>query len=113
MIQKIRKLRNEKGAAMIEYALLIGATTLMSAGAVSIFGHKTADLYALGGSILPGAHSDDNGPIQSGHLIETAVGTNGALAVDANGIAAAGAAPRLATNTGIPDADLVALVVEP
>lgn len=113
VLEFVGKSREERGAAMIEYGLLVAATTLMSAAALSIFGHKTSDLYALGAAVLPGAHADDNGPIQSGKVIETAVNAGGAIALDAGGIAAAGAAPRLADNTGIPDADLTALVVEP
>ncbi|MDB5390255.1 MAG: signal peptide protein [Planctomycetaceae bacterium] len=71
-------LRNKKGQGLVEYALLIAGVALISAAAVSVFGHKTSDLIATVTSILPGAHPDDNGPIVSGHLIETANPTGGA-----------------------------------
>jgi len=70
--------KSRKGAALVEYALLIGGIALISAGAVSLFGHKTSDIIATVASIIPGAHTDDNGPIISGKLIETAAGQSGA-----------------------------------
>ena len=71
MFKKLFK--NRKGAALIEYGLLIGGIALISAGAVSLFGHKTSDIIGLTAAIIPGAHTDDNGPIVSGKLIETAM----------------------------------------
>lgn len=108
----MRKLRNRKGAALVEYGLLIGGVALIAAASVSVFGHKTNDLLAATASILPGAHGDDNGPIASGKLVETAPNADGAIAINAAGIVAAAGTSRLATNTGIPEADLTALVVE-
>lgn len=64
--------RRRRGAALVEYGLIVSGVALISAAAVSIFGHKTSDLIAAVASVLPGAHSDDNGPIVSGKLIETA-----------------------------------------
>lgn len=78
-----RLLKNKRGAALVEYGLLVGGVALISAGAVSLFGHKTSDIIGTMAAILPGAHNNDNGPVQSGHLIETAaVGTSGSIAVD-------------------------------
>jgi Flp pilus assembly pilin Flp len=78
--------RDKKGAALVEYALLIAGVSLISAAAVSIFGHKVSDMIATTAVILPGAHTDDNNPIQSGHLIETAANANGSIAVNVAGI---------------------------
>lgn len=90
MIRKFfsRLRRDKKGQGLVEYALLIAGVALISAAAVSLFGHKTSDMISAVAAILPGAHTDDNNAIQSGKLIETApIGTNGAIALDANRIA--------------------------
>ena len=69
---QMRMLRkSRKGQGLVEYGLLIAGVALVSAAAVSVFGHKTNDLIAAMATVLPGAHSDDNGPIVSGRLIET------------------------------------------
>ena len=83
--------RCRKGAALVEYGLLIGGVALICAAAVSIFGHKTSDIIGTVAAILPGAHTDDNQAMLSGHLIETAT-SNGAdstpgIGLDFNGIA--------------------------
>ena len=103
-----RLFKNRRGAALVEYGLLIGGIALISAGAVSIFGHKTSDIIGTVAAILPGAHTDDNGPMISGKLIETtaaATGFNGGaptvgIALDFSGIAAAGANRSLGFNVG-------------
>lgn len=95
--------RNRKGAALVEYAMLVAGVSLIGAAAVSTFGHKTTDLIATTAAVLPGMHTDDNGPIQSGHLIETAVNTNGAIALDSAAIVANSNTSRLGANTGLND----------
>jgi len=75
-----RLLKCRKGAALVEYALLVGGVALIGAASVSTFGHKTNDMIAMVAAVLPGAHADDNGPIISGRIIETsnaAVGSDG------------------------------------
>ena len=98
----LRTLMNKKkrGAALVEYGLLIAGVALIGAAAVSVFGHKTSDLLAAVATILPGAHQDDNGPMVSGKLIETTPGTaaGAPIALDAAGIAALGGQPRLGDN---------------
>ena len=91
-------LKNKKGSALVEYGLLIAGVALVSAAAVSVFGHKTNDLVSATAAILPGAHSDDNGPIVSSKQIETTrtAETGGAIILDA--AAAATEAPRLGNN---------------
>lgn len=78
----IRTLMNKKrrGAALVEYGLLIAGVALIGAAAVSIFGHKTSDLVAAVATVLPGAHADDNGAITSGKLIETSAPTGAGAA---------------------------------
>ena len=70
-------LKNKKGSALVEYGLLIAGVALVSAAAVSVFGHKTNDLIAATATMLPGAHDDDNGAIISGKLVETERDTSG------------------------------------
>jgi Flp pilus assembly pilin Flp len=103
----LKLLKNKKGQGLVEYALLIAGVAMICAAAVSIFGHKTSDMIAAVATIIPGAHADDNGSIQSGKLIETtaaAVGGGGAgtgAALDVTTIAANGATARLGVNVGL------------
>jgi Flp pilus assembly pilin Flp len=97
--RSLTRRRARKGAAMVEYALLVAGVALIGAGAVSLMGHKTSDLIGMVAAILPGAHLNDNGPIQSGHLIETGpVGTNGSISVDVATIASETNQDRLGLN---------------
>jgi pilus assembly protein Flp/PilA len=103
MFRKFFKSKNgRKGAAMIEYALLVGGIALICAGAVSLFGHKTDDIIATVAAIIPGAHTDDNAPIISGKLIETAPQKNAAgstgIALDFNSISSQVGTDRLGIN---------------
>ena len=99
-----RLFRNRKGAALVEYALLIGGIALIAAGAVSLFGHKTSDIIGTVASILPGAHFDENHPIIAGKLIETTLsaGASGSegLNLDFSTIAAISGTDRLGQNVG-------------
>lgn len=104
--------RDKKGAALVEYALLVAGVALVGAAAVSIFGHKTTDLMAAMAAVLPGAHADDNGPIVSGKLIETTSATTGPIAVNFATISTA-TGERLGTNLGAPTGAISSLVVEP
>ena len=73
-------LKNKRGAALVEYGLLIAGVALISLGAVSQFGKKTSDLIGTVATILPGAAYLDNAPIVSGRLIEvTNTGTGNAI----------------------------------
>ncbi|MEM7810809.1 MAG: hypothetical protein AAF532_04955 [Planctomycetota bacterium] len=118
--KKSLKARNRrKGAALVEYGLLVAGVALVSAAAVSVFGHKTTDLYAAIATILPGAHTDDNGPITSGKLIETtepgATTTGQAISLDVGSIEANSATARLEANVlGLPGtgSDFGGLILE-
>lgn len=79
-VKKVQKGR--KGAALVEYALLLAGVALVALAAVSIFGHKTSDMIAATASVLPGAHAGDNGSIQSGKLIETTESADGPIALN-------------------------------
>jgi pilus assembly protein Flp/PilA len=95
-----RLLKSKKGAALVEYALLVGGVALIGAASVAIFGHKTNDLVAAVAAVLPGAHADDNGPIASGKIIETTSAEDGLIAVDFETIVANSATSRLGNNLG-------------
>lgn len=107
-----KRLLGERGAALAEYALLVAGVSIVSAGALSVFGHKVGDLVALSATVIPGAHVDDNAPIASGKLIETAQvgpqnggGTN-AIALDIATITtnSNGTISRMEANYGFNDA---------
>ena len=90
---------NKKGQGLVEYGLIIAGVALISAAAVSVFGHKTSDLISAVATVIPGAHLDDNGPIVSGSLIETTSDdTTGAISLDVVGIEAASGSARFANN---------------
>ncbi|TWT34609.1 Flp family type IVb pilin [Blastopirellula retiformator] len=103
MIRKF--VRNRKGQGLVEYGLIIAGVALICAAAVSVFGHKTSDLISAVATIIPGAHADDNGPIVSGKLIETAQdGTTNAISLDAATIVTNSATERLGNNVGVASA---------
>ena len=93
-----KMLRNKKGQGLVEYGLIIAGVALISAAAISIFGHKTSDLIAAVATVLPGAHADDNGPMVSGKLIETTSAEDGAIALDVATIAGNTETGRLDNN---------------
>lgn len=93
-----KKNTRRKGQALLEYALLIAGVALICLAAVSILGHKTADMIGAVAATIPGAHADDNGPITSGKLVETTGADDGPIALDPAAIAAATDTPRLSVN---------------
>lgn len=97
MLRKMIK-RRRKGAALVEYGLIVAGVGLVTAASVAIFGHKTNDLIAAVATILPGAHEDDNGAIASGKLIETTAAADGNITVDTAAIAGNNDTARLGNN---------------
>jgi len=79
--------RRRKGAALVEYSLLVAGIALIGAASVATFGHKTNDMIGAVAAVLPGAHVDDNNPILSGKIIETSAAAAG---VDSAGDPATG-----------------------
>ena len=98
MIRKSTLKRNRKGQALVEYALIVAGVALIAAVSVSVFGHKVNDLLAATATVLPGAHEDDNAPIQSGKIIETTQDADGDLIIDAATIATNSGTGRLDAN---------------
>ncbi len=121
MKQRFQKNQRRRGAAMIEYALLIAGVTLVSAAAVSLFGHQTNDLISGVAAVLPGAHADDNAPIVSGKLIETGIsdhdgdaGTPDAISLGISDILenSDGSVARLGRNLGTGADNINQLILE-
>jgi Flp pilus assembly pilin Flp len=110
-----RLVKDKKGAALVEYFLIVAGVALVAAAAVSTFGHKTNDLIAMTAAVLPGAHAEDNAPIVSGRIIETAANASGAIALDMATIVtnSDGTQVRLGNNMGLDGTAVGALVVEP
>ena len=120
MAKRTWLLRNEKGAALVEYALIIAGVALIAAATISIFGHKTNDMLATATAVLPGAHADDNAPIVSGKIIETSPNAAGldqgnaatGIGIDVNAITQSNGSSRLANDVGS-DGTVTSLVLEP
>lgn len=62
---------SERGAALLECALIIAGVALIVAVAVVILGSKIAELTSGVAATLPGANPNKNAPIVAGQLIET------------------------------------------
>lgn len=105
--------RRQKGAALVEYGLLVAGVALVATAAVAVFGSKTSDLIASIASVLPGQNALINGPITSGKLVETtpaALGGGGnPIEVNVQQILTNSGTSRLSTNLGI---DMTTLVIE-
>jgi Flp pilus assembly pilin Flp len=117
VVQRLR--RSQRGAALVEYALIIAGVALIGAAAVSIFGSKVTDLLATAAAILPGAHADTNAPIVSGQIIETSPNAAGfdegnsatGIGLDVNAIVQSNGQRRLGENVG-GDGSLSSLVLQ-
>ena len=120
MVNLMRRLvREKKGAALVEYALIVAGVALIGAATVSVFGHKTNDMLATTTAVLPGAHAEDNAPIVSGRVVETSPNAAGfdegnsatGIGLDVNAITTNTGTPRLGTDVGS-DGTLSSLVLE-
>ncbi len=120
MSKLVRRLLSErKGAALVEYALIVAGVALIGAAAVSVFGHKVTDMIGTAAAVMPGAHADDNAPIVAGKTIETSANTPGfdsgnsatGIGLDVNAITQANGQSRLGDSVG-GDGTLSSLVLE-
>jgi Flp pilus assembly pilin Flp len=105
---KVNKNRVRKGQALVEYTIILAAVALISLGTISLLGHKTTDMLGTLTAILPGAHTNDNGPIAAGELVPTTANGAGAITVDVQ--AAASSTTALDNNlfgTGTGDSPLL------
>jgi Flp pilus assembly pilin Flp len=58
----------KRGAALVEYGLIVAGVALVSLVAVSVFGGKAAKLFGVSAAAIPGATEADNGTIVSGKV---------------------------------------------
>ena len=70
-IRRPRNPRREGGAALAEYGLLVAGITMVSLVAVTVLGSKVGGLIGSVATLLPGAYTDQNAPVQVGQMIET------------------------------------------
>ena len=104
----LRLPRGNKGQGLVEYALLVAGVALVAVVGVSVLGSKTSDLIATVAAVMPGAQPADNGPIQSGSLLETTQDSNGTIVLNLTAILANSGTSRLGNNLGVGSlADLV------
>lgn len=94
--------RGQRGAALVEYGLIVAGVALVAAAAVSIFGTKTAGMIGASAAILPGAQAEDNGAIAVGKLIETK-NDAGVISLDTSNLPLDG----LEDNTGLSTGDVI------
>lgn len=69
--------KSKRGAALVEYGLIVAGVALVAAVAVSVFGHKTAGMIAASAHVLPGTSAADNGSIGVGHVVAVTPGGPG------------------------------------
>jgi Flp pilus assembly pilin Flp len=103
----LKSRRQKRGAALVEYGLIVAGVALVCVVAVSIFGHKTGQLFAAAGSVLPGAQAEDNGAIVVGKIVDTTSGEDGPITIDTTGT------NSLGDNFGLTDDQLNEIVVDP
>lgn len=107
-MKTFQKARNAKrGAALVEYGLIVAGVALVCVVAVAIFGHKTAQVLAVSASTLPGAQEEENGAIQVGKIVDTKQDGAGNIVLDTE------ADNSLGNNYGLTQAQVDQLVVDP
>src|SRR5688500_8813914 len=119
MSKVLQRLRNNKGASLVEYALIVAGVSLLGAAAVSVFGHTVTDLMGMSAAVIPGAHGDDNAPSFTRPTLEPSTNTPGfdsgnsatGIGLDVNAITQSNGATRLGDSVG-GDGSLSSLVLE-
>jgi Flp pilus assembly pilin Flp len=97
--------REKRGAALVEYGLIVAGVALVAAAAVSIFGSKTSGMIGASARVLPGEQAADNAPIAVGKLIETTTNADGSISVNPDGLD--GEDGTIHNNLGLGDEALV------
>ena len=65
-----RRAKKRKGAAMVEYAILVGAVALIGIVGMSVLGRKNSDIIGTLAVILPGVRSAEDVAVQHTSLVE-------------------------------------------
>lgn len=99
-ILKTQSSAQKRGAALVEYGLIVAGVALVSLVAVSVFGGKTSKLFGVAASAIPGATDEDNGTIVSGKVARVK-NEGGLISLDA------GDGNTLENNLGIDTENLV------
>lgn len=76
--------RNQRGAALVEYGLIVAGVALVAIVAVSVFGRKTAGMIGASAHAIPGTDAADNGPVGVGHLVQVTGGNGANITIDPN-----------------------------
>lgn len=76
--------RKKRGAALVEYGLLVAGVALVTAVAVSVFGHKVNDMMGTAAAVLPSNDLDDTGAITGGRIIATSGGDGADITLNDN-----------------------------
>jgi len=101
MLRKaLHKKKKRKGAAMVEYAVLIGAVTLIGILGLSVLGSKVSDIISTLAVILPGSQTADDLKLHRAQLIEFTGGDDGTFQIDSSRIGG-GDTNRIGRNTGL------------
>ncbi len=80
LIQRTNK--KKRGAALVEYGLLIAGVALVCAVGISMFGKKTNAMIGTAAAVLPSNDTNDLAPIKGGQLIRT-TNDGGVITLDA------------------------------
>ena len=72
-----KNISKRRGQGLVEYIIIVASVALISLVALSMFGHKVADQYAIGAGMLPGAHAEDNLPVTTGFYAGVAENADG------------------------------------
>ena len=59
-----KRLKDDAGAALVEYALIIAGVAIIGALAVTVFGDRVSSMFSSTAAVLPG--SRNNAPVSSG-----------------------------------------------
>ena len=76
-----KNISKRRGQGLVEYIIIVASVALISLVALSMFGHKVADQYAIGAGMLPGGHAEDNVAIATGFF----AGVNEGDSITGNG----------------------------
>lgn len=93
--------RSRRGAALVEYGLLVAGVAVVALAAVAILGGKVSGLFATSAAVLPGVTPADNTPIQAGQFVQTS----------AEGGVDLSAQQSLSENLGIDETNLTDIVI--
>src|SRR5438876_4481886 len=82
VVAKKKAQKKNKGAAMVEYAILIGAVALIGILGMSFLGRKVSDIIGTLAVILPGAQMNEDRLIHNAQLIELTEGDDNTIRID-------------------------------